>query len=89
MCILSFVDHSHIIVQNPRDIFSSFVPKIPLFGFPAIWEAYVTMRRGFLGLQARARGVLARNLLRSWLRAKVKTADPWGLVDTPQHVAPP
>ncbi len=79
MCILSFVDHSHIIVQNPRDIFSS----------SAIWEAYVTMRRGFLGLQARARGVLARNLLRSWLRAKVKTADPWGLVDTPQHVAPP
>lgn len=35
------------------------------------WEAYVTMRRGFLRFQARARGVLARNLLRSWLRAKV------------------
>ena len=29
------------------------------------------MRRGFLRFQARARGVLARNLLRSWLRAKV------------------
>jgi len=33
-------------------------------------KAYVTMRRGFLRFQARARGVLARNLLRSWLRAK-------------------
>lgn len=36
-------------------------------------KAYHTMRWGFLRLQARARGLLARNQLRSWLRAKAAT----------------
>ena len=34
------------------------------------------MRWGFLRLQARARGLLARNQLRSWLRAKAHSL-PW------------